>query len=119
MGLRFGLLVSSFYPMGLVLSLLTRDEQRALFFDILLGNDPRLMQLTSFLDKKFIKNIISPNFPGTNDCADYPCKNGGTCLDLEKGHVCVCAVGWSGDNCTISKGNNIFPWLTRHFKDQY
>ena len=51
------------------------------------------------------------NFPGTNECADYPCKNGGTCLDLENDHFCVCAAGWSGDNCTISKCNNTFLQL--------
>ena len=54
------------------------------------------------------QNVINPNFPGTNECADPPCQNGGTCLDLEKDHYCVCVVGWSGDNCTISKDNNPF-----------
>ena len=67
------------------------------------------MQLKHFLPQGFyrfswsIRTSFVPLFPGTNDCADSPCQNGGTCLDLEKGHVCVCDVGWSGDNCTIGK----------------
>ena len=38
-------------------------------------------------------------FPGTNECADYPCKNGGTCLDLEKDHFVF--VPWGGVETTV------------------
>ena len=33
-------------------------------------------------------------------CNSYPCKNGGTCLNLETGGVhCQCPVGHEGDTC--------------------
>lgn len=36
-------------------------------------------------------------------CAELPCQNNGTCLDLLNDYNCMCLNGFNGDNCTISK----------------
>uniref|UniRef100_A0A3B3VLV2 Protein jagged-2-like n=1 Tax=Poecilia latipinna TaxID=48699 RepID=A0A3B3VLV2_9TELE len=36
-----------------------------------------------------------------NDCASYPCKNGGTCIDGISSFECVCPGGWEGDLCDV------------------
>ena len=38
-----------------------------------------------------------------DDCADQPCLNGGTCSDGVDDHTCVCADGYNGKNCSVSK----------------
>ena len=34
-----------------------------------------------------------------NECASYPCKNGGTCFDLRDGFTCSCTQDWTGHLC--------------------
>lgn len=35
-----------------------------------------------------------------NPCATNPCRNGGTCKQLELSYLCVCTENWKGRNCT-------------------
>ncbi|MGH0173496.1 UNVERIFIED_CONTAM: hypothetical protein FKN15_065582 [Acipenser sinensis] len=50
----------------------------------------------------------SPGFSGTNcevetnECDSNPCKNGGSCNDLENDYTCTCPQGFYGKNCKIS-----------------
>ncbi|KAM3616616.1 uncharacterized protein V6R79_020896 [Siganus canaliculatus] len=49
-----------------------------------------------------------PGFTGnncqieTNECDSNPCKNGGSCRDLENDYSCACPQGFYGKNCEIS-----------------
>ncbi|XP_034024113.1 delta-like protein C [Thalassophryne amazonica] len=49
-----------------------------------------------------------PGFSGkdceteTNECDSNPCKNGGSCNDLENNYSCTCPHGFYGKNCEIS-----------------
>ncbi|XP_037318632.2 delta-like protein C [Pungitius pungitius] len=38
----------------------------------------------------------------TNECDSNPCKNGGSCKDLESNYSCECPQGFYGKNCEIS-----------------
>ncbi|XP_042295564.1 delta-like protein 3 isoform X2 [Sceloporus undulatus] len=38
----------------------------------------------------------------TNECDSNPCKNGGSCNDLENDYRCACPQGFYGKNCEIS-----------------
>lgn len=40
-----------------------------------------------------------------NDCESNPCHNGGTCIDKVSVYQCICADGWEGDHCEISKSH--------------
>ena len=42
-------------------------------------------------------------FSEVNDCADRPCRNRGTCIDLIGGYKCECGLEWTGYNCEIGK----------------
>ncbi|KAJ8369148.1 hypothetical protein SKAU_G00091760 [Synaphobranchus kaupii] len=38
----------------------------------------------------------------TNECDSNPCKNGGSCNDMENDYSCTCPQGFYGKNCEIS-----------------
>ena len=49
-----------------------------------------------------------------DECASFPCKNGGSCIDLNAewassssaftvGYACQCMAGYTGDQCQTSK----------------
>lgn len=38
-----------------------------------------------------------------DDCANHPCNNGGTCVDIVNGYTCKCIDGYTGKNCNIGK----------------
>ncbi|KAG8504731.1 Delta-like protein 1 [Galemys pyrenaicus] len=37
-----------------------------------------------------------------DECAPSPCRNGGSCTDLEDGYACACAPGFYGQACELS-----------------
>ena len=39
----------------------------------------------------------------TDECADNPCENNGTCVDLVNAYDCICAAGFNDSNCTNSR----------------
>ena len=38
----------------------------------------------------------------TNECADNPCENNGTCVDLVNAYECICLAGFNDSNCINS-----------------
>lgn len=43
---------------------------------------------------------LTSSFPSDiNECASFPCLNGGTCVDEVSQFSCVCGKGWSGPTC--------------------
>lgn len=36
-----------------------------------------------------------------NECAGYPCQNGGTCQDGVNDYTCTCPPGYTGKNCSL------------------
>ena len=56
-----------------------------------------------------------------DNCVDQPCLNGGTCIDSVNDFTCVCAVGYTGKNCSIGKNvsagppnDKIFLYVSEH-----
>ena len=48
----------------------------------------------------------------TDECADNPCENNGTCVDLVNAYECICVAGFNDTNCTNSIINNSFVFIT-------
>ena len=38
----------------------------------------------------------------TDECADNPCVNNGTCVDLVNAYECICLAGFNSSNCSTS-----------------
>ena len=38
-----------------------------------------------------------------DECGSAPCQNGGSCTDKINHYQCVCAAGYTGGNCEISR----------------
>ena len=38
-----------------------------------------------------------------NECASWPCVNGGTCIDRVAKYTCYCPSGYTGDDCETSE----------------
>ena len=36
-----------------------------------------------------------------NECAQNPCRHGGTCIDKVNGFTCTCGEGFTGETCEI------------------
>ncbi|KAG8193356.1 hypothetical protein JTE90_022984 [Oedothorax gibbosus] len=53
--------------------------------------------------------VCDPGYTGRycheniNDCASYPCRNGGTCVDGVNSYHCLCREGWEGKHCLTEK----------------
>ena len=41
--------------------------------------------------------------PDIDECANLPCKNGGTCTDQLNSYVCTCGTGYTGNDCETGK----------------
>ena len=50
--------------------------------------------------------------PDVNDCTPGVCLNQGTCVDGVNSFQCICAEGWEGQFCGISK-SNFCCWLRK------
>ena len=61
-------------------------------------------------------------FVDIDECASSPCKNGGTCIDLNAdwrssssgfgvGYTCQCLAGYTGDQCETSKNSCFVVFL--------
>ena len=46
-----------------------------------------------------ITDAYTPFVLDVDDCADNPCKNGGTCTDKINSYTCDCVDGFTGPNC--------------------
>lgn len=45
-------------------------------------------------------------FTDIDECFVYsPCKNGATCINEVGTFRCICAAGWTGENCTVGKSS--------------
>ena len=45
-------------------------------------------------------------FSDINECANNPCQNGATCVNLQGSYRCDCKSGYSGSNCETGNYRN-------------
>ncbi len=57
--------------------------------------------------------VYQYTLPDINECGSSPCLNGATCVDLVNGYGCVCAAGFGGLQCQISKMINFTDMVTK------
>ena len=63
------------------------------------------------------KNKSALNFCHTdiNECANNPCKNGATCVNLQGSYRCDCKSGYSGNKCEtgifVRRIKSIYPMM--------
>ena len=51
-----------------------------------------------------LQRFVYNNCTDIDECVlSVPCKNGATCINELGGYRCICAAGWSGQNCTVGK----------------
>ena len=48
-----------------------------------------------------------------DECASFPCENGGTCSDGVNSYSCKCKLGYAGKDCETGTTTNLH--LTIHF----
>ena len=48
-----------------------------------------------------------------NECASWPCVNGGTCIDRVAKYTCYCPSGYTGDDCETSECKFFFCRIDR------
>ncbi|XP_072043290.1 complement C1q tumor necrosis factor-related protein 3-like [Amphiura filiformis] len=46
-----------------------------------------------------------------NECELHPCQNGGTCEDGVDSYTCICASGWTGDNCELGPPRQMVAFM--------
>ena len=56
----------------------------------------------------FFVDIYSCFVTDTDECANNPCENNGTCVDLVNAYECICVAGFNDTNCTNSIINYSF-----------
>lgn len=39
-----------------------------------------------------------------NECIDFPCLNGGRCINEDPFYRCICPEGFEGENCALVRG---------------
>lgn len=52
---------------------------------------------------KRVNNVKCIPYTDIDECATFPCLNGGTCTDGVNTYTCSCATGYEGENCAVSK----------------
>lgn len=45
-----------------------------------------------------------------NECDNFPCQNGGMCINNDGSFTCVCKDGWEGAEC---QNGMAFPYITQ------
>uniref|UniRef100_A0A0B7BC59 Uncharacterized protein n=1 Tax=Arion vulgaris TaxID=1028688 RepID=A0A0B7BC59_9EUPU len=62
--------------------------------------EDNLIEVSNFEDlRKLSHLIVKPLCSDANLCDADPCKNGGQCIDGLRSYMCVCLMGFYGDNC--------------------
>ncbi len=71
-----------------------------------------IIETLEIIHVSFLIVAVSPTVPCTTT---PPCQNGATCTESNTGppetYTCTCVLGYTGDNCAISKSNNEYMYL--------